>query len=236
MMIFFPNNVQSTVLWGRYSFFYEFGWGHSAIRVTQKMLFISIKCFLAASRTCIHWHCLSKHKSNVKGVYIFIIWKTKVLSISCTCPRFNHSSQSPAQVEVTSVHYSIWCRYARAFPQLYVDFGSPAGPGANQVLADPWGHTSSVWMSSFYLLTLAFTKHSMYLPTVGSLSLVEALYMLSAVHNQHGTCPQRALVVHLMEERAECGQNSNSANPFCLNLERSRVAGRGRWVLQILVM
>ena len=130
------------------------------------MILKSIKHFLAASRTCMHWHYLSKRKNSVKGVYIFIIWKTKVLvffvffcffflfffflktkvlSISWSCPRFNHSSQSPAQVEVTPVHYSTWCRYARAFPQLYVDFGSPAGPGANQVLAGPWGHTSSVW-------------------------------------------------------------------------------------------
>ena len=200
------------------------------------MILKSIKHFLAASRTCIHWHYLSKRKNSVEGVHIFIIRKTKILSISWSCPRFNHSSQSPAQVEVTPVHYSTWCRYARAFPQLYVDFGSPAGPGANQVLAGPRGHTSSVWMSSFYPLTPAFTKRPMCLPTVGSLPLAEALYMLSAAHNQHGACPQKALSVHLMEERAECGQNSNSANPFCLYLERSRVAGRGRPVCQFLVM
>ena len=210
------------------------------------MILKSIKHFLAASRTCIHWHYLSKHKNSVKGVYIFIIWKTKVfwgffvfffflktkiLSISWSCPRFNHSSQSPAQVEVTPVHYSTWCRYARAFPQLYVDFGSPAGPGAGRSL-----RTHLISLSSFYPLTLTFTKRPMCLPTVGSLPLVEALYMLSAVHNQHGACPQTALSVHVMEERAECGQNSNSANPFCLHLEKSRVAGKGRPVRQFLVM
>ena len=58
-------------------------------------------------------------------------------------------------------------------------------------------------MSSFYPLTLAFTKRPMCLPTVGSLPLVEALYMLSAVHNQHGACPQKALSVHVMEEREQ---------------------------------
>ena len=155
------------------------------------MILKSIKHFLAASRTCIHWHYLSKRKNSVEGVHIFIIRKTKILSISWSCPRFNHSSQSPAQVEVTPVHYSTWCRYARAFPQLYVDFGSPAGPGANQVLAGPRGHTSSVWMSSFYPLTPAFTKRPMCLPTVGSLPLAEALYMLSAAHNQHGLAHRR---------------------------------------------
>ena len=237
MMIFFPNNVQSTVLRGRY-FFYEFGWGQSAIRVTQKMILKSIKHSLAASRTCIHWHYLRKRKNNVKGVYVFIIRKTKVLSISCTCPRFNHCSQSPAQVEVTLVHYSTWCTYARTFPQLFVDFGAPAGPGADQALAGPWGHTSSVWMSSFFPLTLALTARSVCSPTVGSPPRVEAPYVLPLLRSPQPArgVPQEALRVHAMEERAECGQNSSSADPFCLISERAAVAGTGRPVRQILVV